>query len=73
MDEEDHKRIEKNVAGGFHGLLEQITRGSTPPRPDIEGKTQAAWETWKAGHHNLTISLLLDAMIILRQERELAR
>jgi hypothetical protein len=61
----DERRIEKNVAGGFDGIVTRIA-SSSRPREEVEGKILVAYETWKAGKYNLTISLLLDAIICMR-------
>ena len=69
MDLSDEQRIRNNVAGGFRGILDQITASPLPPRPDVEGKIQVAFEAWQMGESNLAISLLLDALIKLREGR----
>ena len=69
MDQSDEQRIRNNVAGGFRGILDQIAASPLPPREDVEGKIQVAFEVWQIGQYNLAISLLLDAMIVSREAR----
>ena len=63
----DEERIRKTVGIQFHAILGQIAASSVPPRPDVEEKIELAFEAWQAGHHNLAISLLLDALIVARR------
>ena len=69
MDQSDEQRIRNNVAGGFRAILDQIAASPLPPREYVEGKIQVAFEVWQAGEYDLAISLLLDAMIKLREAR----
>ncbi len=68
MDQQsDEGHIRKTVGIQFHAILGQIAASSVPPRPDVEGKIELAFEAWQAGNHNLAMSLLLDALIIARR------
>ena len=62
-------QLRENVQAGFCGLLGIIQRSSDKLRPDIEGKVTVASETWRAGHADLAISLLLDAFIKTYEEK----
>ena len=66
MPESDQLR--QNISAGFRGLLGLIQRSGEQSRPDIEGKITVASETWRAGHADLAISLLLDAFIKIYEE-----
>ena len=69
MDQSGEQRIRNNVACGFRGVLDRIAASPLPPRPKMEGKIQIAFEVWQTGECNLAISLLLDAMIVSRENR----
>ena len=69
MDRSDEQRIRNNVDGGFRAILDQIAASPLPPRKDVEGKIQVAFEVWQVGQYDLAISLLLDAMIQQRAGR----
>ena len=62
-------QLRENVRAGFRGLLGLIQRSGKQSRPDIEGKITVASETWRAGHADLAISLLLDALIKIYEEK----
>jgi len=63
MDWSDEQRIRNNVDDGFRAILDQIAASRLPPRKDVEGKIQVAFEVWQVGQCDLAISLLLDALI----------
>jgi hypothetical protein len=65
MDQQDERRIDQNVAGGFAGLLDRMDT-SIEPQSDFAKTIRAAFEVWQARQYNTTISLLLDAVIRLR-------
>lgn len=69
MLESDQIRLRENVQAGFRGLFGIIQRSGDQLRPDIEGKITVASETWRAGHADLAISLLLDAFIKMYEEK----
>ena len=69
MDRADEQRIRNNVDGGFRAILDQIAASQMPPREDVEGKIKVAFEVWRVGQYDLSISLLLDAMIKQRERR----
>jgi hypothetical protein len=69
VDQADAQRIRNNVATGFRAILDQIAASPVPPRKDVEGKIQVAFEAWQVGQCNLAISLLLDAIIKQREGR----
>ena len=62
MLESDQLRIRNNVAGGFRGLLRLIQGSAEQSYPEIDRKITVASEVWAAGHGDLAISLLLDAL-----------
>jgi hypothetical protein len=70
MDQQDEHRIEKNIADGFSELLKRIAATLTSRRTDTDEKIEVAFNTWQAGHLNLTISLLLDVVITLRAKQK---
>jgi hypothetical protein len=61
--------LRENVHAGFRSLLELIEGSVEQSRLDIEGKITVASETWHAGHTDLAISLLLDALIKMYVEK----
>jgi hypothetical protein len=65
VDRSDEQRIRNNVDGGFRAILDQIA--ASPPRKDVEGKIQVAFEVWQVRQYDLAISLLLDALIKQRE------
>jgi hypothetical protein len=67
MDRPDVQRIRNNVDDGFRAILDHIAGSLLPPRKDVEGKIQVAFEVWRVGRSDLAISLLLDAMIKQRE------
>ncbi len=69
MDQSDEQRIRNNVATGFRAILANAAASPLTARPDVEGKIGVAFEAWQVGQCNLAISLLLDAMIKLREGR----
>jgi hypothetical protein len=61
--------IRENVVGGFRGIEERIQSSSIPLSPDIERHIRAASEVWVAGNCDLAMSLLLDVLIRMYDDR----
>lgn len=65
---EDDK-IRENVAVGFLAMLDRIDRHPGMLREDTRHAVNAAYETWRAGQCDLAISVLIDILIRLFDDR----
>jgi len=60
--------IRKNVEGGFQGIISHFAT-SNGSDSETTAKINVAFECWKSRKHDLAVSLLLDALIELYEER----
>jgi hypothetical protein len=65
--------IRGNVEIGFRALWDRISRQNQGRWDQVRQKVEVAHETWLAGEHDLTTSLLLDVAIVLSNDTTLGK